>query len=127
VNDHRFDACIVDRARHARARLVAKPVQPPRGEPPAPFAHGVGVEPKFGGDVFALRALRARQHDARAHRHRLARLAPRGQRRKLSTLVPAQNNLRRRASTSHRTLLAIPRRLCHTRPCLNLRTFDSGH
>ena len=44
ADDHRLDPGIVDRARRARARLVAKPVQPMLGEAPAPLADRAFVD-----------------------------------------------------------------------------------
>jgi hypothetical protein len=97
-----------DLTRHARARLVVKPVQPPRGETPAPLAYSVCIHPEQDRDILALRAARAGQNDTRPHRHRLRCLAPRGQRLERSTLVLAQNDLRRRTSTGHCTLPRNP-------------------
>jgi len=78
--DDLFDLVQQDRRRPARPRLIGQPVQPPRGEPPAPFAHVFSSTRRSAAACLFVAPVRAGQHDLGPQRQRLLVFARRAHR-----------------------------------------------
>jgi hypothetical protein len=85
---------ILDRARHAGARLVMQPVHPPLDKSAAPFANRSLGNLQASRNFPVLQTPRAFQNDARPHRQRLRRLAARRKQPQFRPLRIAKNQLR---------------------------------
>jgi hypothetical protein len=95
-DDHRLDFGIVDRARHARTRLVMEAVQPLRDETGSPLAHRLRRVSELSRNHLVRIARCAGEHDAGSQRQSLGRRSPPGQapQRFLFSLAQSENRQR---------------------------------
>jgi hypothetical protein len=101
-HDHGFDPGVIDRARRARARFVAQPLEAPLDKPTAPFANRALVHPEMSGNLLVLLTFGAFKDDTCPQRQRLRRASPRRQRSQLRLLCLRQNQSCK-SSSRHRS------------------------
>src|SRR3954471_14602747 len=104
-NDHLLHLLVRDRPFRTGSRLIVEPVQPVLQKPTAPFAHRAWRDMQPTGDDRAVTALRARQNDPRASRHRGCGSRPMGQRLESLPFLRRQDQRDLWASLSHARLL----------------------